>query len=316
MGNQDATNASNKVDLRVAVILRTHLLNEKFYDLLDILSRSERYDLFVAADETSGSIDVSNYNKLSHTVDSAGIFGLCQNHPNILWHCGDYALYFSAAQIPNYHYYIMIEYDVDFVRRSPEFVERLIEKLSERDMPDFVAAAFHEASPDWCWTEAAAKQFPVVYYTSIYAFVAVSGRALNHLLERRRREARDCASAQDIVMCEAFCGSALAEGGYVCVSLNELIDGAVNFSTFHPPVPILSPSQYLLNQYTVSDPKIEMIHPVYDLRNYLKKQFEKFRDLHQLHQFMRELEQINTTRTWEADLISEYRERCSELEHI
>jgi len=311
---QGPTRKPNSRNPRVAVILRTHLLNEKFYDLLDILSRSEMYDLFVAVDETAGVVKVPNYKKLPHTVDSARNFGLCPNHPNILWHCCDYALYFSAAQIQGYQYYIMIEYDVDFVRRSPEFVERLISELSKPAPPDFVAAAFHQASPDWCWTEAAARQFSVVYYTSIFAFVAVSGRALNYLLERRKREARDCHSAQDIVNCEAFCGSALAEGGYSCVSMNELIDGAVNFSTFHPPVPVLSHSQYLLNQYIVSDPKIEIIHPVYDLRHYLEKQFKKFRDLRQLDPFVTELKQIRTTRTWEADLISDYRRICLELE--
>ncbi len=75
------------VKLPVAVILRTHLLNEKFYDLLEILSQSERYDLFVAVDETFGPLGVSGHGKLSHSVSSAGAFGLRANHPRFLWHC-------------------------------------------------------------------------------------------------------------------------------------------------------------------------------------------------------------------------------------
>jgi hypothetical protein len=80
------------VTLPVAVILRMHLLNEKFYDLLEILSQSERYNLFVAVDEAVGPLDVPGHGKLSHSVSSAGTFGLCANHPRVLWHCCDYVL--------------------------------------------------------------------------------------------------------------------------------------------------------------------------------------------------------------------------------
>jgi hypothetical protein len=293
-----------------AVIVRTHLLNEKFHDLLEILSQSTQYDLFVAVDESSGPLAVPGYKTLPHTASSAADFGLCANHPRILWHCCDYALYFSAAQIPSYQRYVMIEYDVDLVRRSPEFVDRVVARLGESGAPDFVSAAFHEADAGWCWTEAAARQFPVVYNSSIFAFVAVSAPALEHLLARRRREALDCASVEDIVNCEAFCASALTQDGFACASINDLVAGAVDFSTFHPPMPSLEVSQYLLNQYRIPDPNIEIVHPVYDLCAYLKRQFDKSRYLRQVSGFLAELDRIRATQEWEAELIETYRGIC------
>jgi hypothetical protein len=111
-------------------------------------------------------------------------------------------------------------------------------------------------------------------------------------------------------MCEAFCASALVEGGYACASINDLIDGAVDFGTFHPPMPTLEISQYLLNQYTIADPKIEIVHPVYDLQSYLAKQFEKRKTLDELPRFLEELDGITTTEIWQSELIAEYREIC------
>jgi hypothetical protein len=178
-------------DPRVALLVRTHLVNEKLFDLLDLLNQSRRYDLFVSADETSGTLDLGGFAKLPHTTRSCVEHGLCSDHEQILWHCGDYPLYFAAAEKPDYDYYAMIEYDVDLVRRSPLFIEGLISRLEDAD---FVVAGGYHAHADWPWAKSAAKRFSVVYSTGLFAFLIVSRRALEYLLEARRSEARNGAA--------------------------------------------------------------------------------------------------------------------------
>ena len=292
---------------RVALLVRTHLVNGKLFDLLDLLNQSRRYDLFVTADETRGPLDVSGYKKLSHTVDSCRIHGLSTAHQAILWHCGDYPLYLAAAAISDYDYYVMIEYDVDLVRKSPLFLEGLIARLPDSGA-DFVAEGVHPAHPDWSWASTAGHRFPAVYSSGIFAFVMVSKRALEYLLELRRVEARSGVTENDIVHCEAFCVSALMQGGYTCTAINSLLDGAVDTATFHATYIDNIDGDFLLNQYRIDNPRVEIVHPVYDLKDYLERLYHKSVHSHQLEGYLAKLESIDTTRQGDADLVARFQQ--------
>ena len=292
---------------RVALLVRTHLVNEKLFDLLDLLNQSRRYDLFVSADETHGPLDVRGYKKLSHTAASCRDYGLSTNHPGILWHCGDYPLYFAAAEIPDYDYYAMIEYDVDLVRKSPLFMEGLISRLHDAGA-DFVAEGAHPAHPSWCWATAAARLFPAAYSSGIFALVIVSKRALGYLLEIRRQEARMEPAGQDIVHCEAFCVSALMQGGYACVSINALLESAVDPGSFHSSSPDNLEGDFLLHHYRIDNPRVEIVHPVYHLEDYLQKQYEKSLQQGRLERFLAQLQQVDQALRPSAELVARYRE--------
>lgn len=262
---------------RVAMLVRTHLVNDKLFDLLDMLNQSRRFDLFVCADETGETLDCGGYTKLSHTVDQCRDFDLSTDHARILWLCGDYPLYFARSQIPDYDYYIMIEYDVDLVRRSPLFLEGLISRLQPPNGPayDFITAALGPANPDWGWHRNASRSFSKVYETGIFAFVAASGRALDHLYAKRKEEAAAVTRGDDLIHCEAFCGSALMAAGYHCASINMLVEGAIRTESFHPPVLDFETTQYLLDHYRTADPRVEMVHPVFDIDAYLEREYAK-----------------------------------------
>lgn len=264
-------------DPKVAVLVRTHLTNDKLLDLLDVLAQSRRFDLFVSADETRTTIDCGGYAKLAHDTGSCAQFGLATNHDRILWLCGDYPLYFARSEIPDYDYYIMIEYDVDFVRKSPLFLEGLIGRLQppDRQAFDLVTASFNPANPDWGWYRSAQTSFPDVYETGIFAFVAISARAVDHLYATRRAEAEREPDGRDIIHCEAFCGSALAAAGYHCTDIGTLVEGAIDPDMFHPPVFDFPNSQYLLDNYRPADPRVEMVHPVFDVDGYLEREYQK-----------------------------------------
>ncbi len=298
------------VDPKVALLVRTHLVNEKLFDLLDVLNQSRRYDLFVLADETRGPLETRGYAKLTHSVDMVSRYGLSHRHPNVLWHCGDYPLYFAAAEIPGYDYYGMIEYDVDLVRRSPLFLEGLISRLcGDRGSVDFVSAGTGRAEAQWGWTEAASRIFPVVYTTGLFAFLIVSQRAIDCLIAARRKEARSGAAGADIVHCEAFCVSALMEAGLACAPINSLVEHAVNYATFHPGSLELPDGEFLLNDYRIDDPRVEMVHPVYDLSGYLERHYRRALRNNDFSVLLKRLSQgAPSSRPTETNLFARYKE--------
>ncbi len=293
---------------RVAVLVRTHVVNEKLFDLLDVLNKSRRYDLFVTADETRGVLNVSGYEKLPHSIDSCKEHDLSVNHDHIFWMCGDYPLYFAAAQIPNYDYYIMVEFDVEVVRGNPLFLEGLISRLqNEHDSHyDFVCANFAEAHPAWAWTKNASLSFPKAYSSGLFSFLVISKSALLHLFSARKAEAAREVPSDEIIHCEAFCASALVSGGFRCASINTLIEGAVERETFHPPIPSLENSWYLLNDHQNKVGCVELMHPVYDLEMYLKRQFSKAESSKSFEPFLERIGKIEPENANHANLISNY----------
>ena len=295
---------------RVALLVRTHLVNDKLFDLLDILNQSRRYDLFVAADETRESLDVRGYEKLAHTAASCGDFGLCTRHSRILWHCGDYPLYFAAAEIPDYDYYAMIEYDVDLARKSPLFLEGLFARLHNGDSGglDLVAPGVGRAFKEWWWAKTASRAFETVYTTGLFAFLVVSKRAISHLLQWRRKEALSGVAGNDIVHCEAFCASALIEANFACTSLNALVESAIDYKSFHPSSPELPNTEFLLDHYRLDNPRVELVHPVYDLAAYLERQYQKSLRANSMDAFLADLPQVDPARRKDVELLARYRE--------
>jgi hypothetical protein len=288
---------------RVAVLVRTHVVDEKLLHLLGVLSQSRRYDLFVVADETNGTLDVGPYRKLSHTVASCQSFGLPAEHHRILWHCGDYPFYFAAAENPDYDYYLMIEFDVDLVGGSPAFVEALIARFGHYDL---ISEHFRLAEPGWEWFPAASCVYETVYTAGLFAFIALSRRAVAFLLRARQAEGLRGAKGDEIIHCEALCGSALA-AGFACASMNELIPGATDRGCFHDPCFDLETSHYLLGQYRVDIPGVALVHPVYDLAGYLRKGWQKSLHNGDVRGFFAKLKDIDLADPAAQRLVADYR---------
>ena len=298
----------SRVTPRVAVLVRTHVANEKLFHLLGVLSQSRRYDLFVVADETNGTLDVGGYQKLSHNIASCAAFGLPADHERILWQCGDYPLYFAAAEIPDYDFYLMIEFDVDLVVQSPAFIENLIARFGHHDL---ISEHFRRPEPDWPWLRAARAVYESVYTTGLFAVLALSRRAVEFLRQARRAEAARGSREKQIIHCEAHCASALATGGFSCVSINQLIPGATDRRCFHDPDFDLETSFYLLGQYQVAVANVAVVHPVYDLAEYLKKGWQKSLYTGDLRAFVAELQQIGAADPGREHLLLDYRKAAA-----
>ena len=293
--------------LRTAVLVRTHIVSQKLWNLLESLYGSPLYDLYVLADTTHRRLSFPGVDVISHTVSMCKDLGLHTDFDTVLWKCGDFPIYCAASQIAKYDYYIQIEFDVHLIRQNSLFIEGIINRLKvpSSGSLDLVIPFLGMASPSWIWTAAAARRYPEVY-RSFFPFIVMSARAVDHLLEERRREAALGPIGPDVVHCEAFCGTALiATGNYVCKSLEDIMPGSISWRTFHPQTEV----NFLLGSYITPDPRIEMAHPVLEADAYLARALRQAKIHGKLDEFLVSLDQLDQNLV-SSTLRDEFRRRA------
>lgn len=257
---------------RVAVLVRTHLVNEKLFDLLKILKKGVGYDLFICADETNGPLQLDGEAVISHSINMCREIGLYSELKDfsVLWYFGDYAFYCVNSIIPDYDYYTMIEYDVEFTRKNSLALEGLLARITNlNEKPyDLVSTYYGPRGSDWVWTDTCSKQFEDVYGI-FFPLVIMSKRALCFLYELRRKEISTFGKGQQPVFCEAFVPSALiAAGDFRCGDVGNLIPGSWEQSTFRVGTPML------LGQPPSTSLAVEFLHPVFSENSYLIRLFQ------------------------------------------
>ncbi len=106
----------NSVGTSVAVMLRTHFIDDRVLELMYHLNHErQNFDLYLTIDETNGRPETDLQNIIWHSVARCPELGLTQKRDRLLWWCGDFPFYFALSQIPQYQYYAMIEYDVHLI---------------------------------------------------------------------------------------------------------------------------------------------------------------------------------------------------------
>jgi hypothetical protein len=261
---------------RVAVLVRTHLVNEKLEDLLAILSDSACFDLYVCADCTRVDLEVAGVNVLRHRLEDAEPMGLPTSVPNLFWYCGDYALYFAHAEIPNYDYYFMIEYDVHVVDRGPLVIEGIINRLgfSGSSAVDFVGCRCGPGNFENGWGMTVAGVYPEAQLCQ-FPFVVLSRRAIEYLLSERQAEKKSPMNPSHLMFCEAFVPSALNAGGFRRIDINSMMPGTVTEPTFRIAD---DRGPMLLGQRSDLAPTVKLLHPVYDEINFVKFHLQRARN--------------------------------------
>jgi hypothetical protein len=251
---------------RVAVLVRTHVANTKVTDLLSILSESACFDLFICADCTKQELQYEGVQVLRHRRSDAAAANLPTQIPNLMWYCGDYALYFSFAQIPDYDYYMMIEYDVHIPDRSPLVMEGIINRLGfgTRTALDFIGCRCHEGSLEQGWGHTVAGVYPQAHLCQ-FPFVVLSRAAVEYLRAERQAEGARTTSAERLMFCEAFVPSALRAGGFRCADLNSILPKAVDAETFR----VAADQGPMLLTQKILAPTTRLLHPVYDEDNFI-----------------------------------------------
>jgi hypothetical protein len=272
---------------RTIVLVRTHFVSEKLLDLLRVLKEGVGYDLRVCADETRGPVDLPRQLVLGHNAEMCSDLGLVDSFPYapLFWYFGDYALYCAYHFVPCYDYYVMIEYDVEFVRGTADALERVISRLIPAEDPpyDLVATHFERTDASWFWTRTCERRFKDVY-SIFFPLVVLSRRGLEYLYDWRKDEAANPCESGRHVFCEALVPSALmAAGGYRCADLNSLLPGSWHAQTFRCLPPVLLGALPRLRR------GVEVVHPVYSEREYLRAELREAREKDTIAEFTAKL---------------------------
>jgi hypothetical protein len=275
---------------RVAALIRSHVMDEKFHQMWRALEGSGEprlYDLFGLLDgdvlgPRKAEIDARYPNTVwtfAQDVRDAGLAQRSDEHPN-MWLLGDFAMYLSVVQQPQYDYYVMIDYDLHFTKDPVAYMNRLCERLLSRsdDVLDGVGLDFsREPTPadqprDWPFFAPAAKAFPKVWHF-YFPIVAASRRGLLHAFAGRQLEAARQTPSQDLVFSESFLVCSLMSAGFNCQDFNTVLPGSYHIDSMglqHVIAGQLSGlplSRALIEPY----PDVEMIHGVYSDEHFLAR---------------------------------------------
>lgn len=252
---------------RVAVLLRNHLGGSaKAAQLAGQLDGIPDWDLYLALDETGGPIDPGPYRKVPHSLEACRAIGLFTDRPRALHYFGDYPFYASLPAVPDYDFYLMVEYDVAPARPDGDYFRRLARRLAAPDLPayDLVATELTTRRPERTHRP---TRYPVPWH-SLFPVIGLSRRALLHLYRARLAEGAlpPLSDGQPHVYCEYFLPTTLcAEGAFLCGGLNDLLPGSVDRASFN------AWNARVLHHEARQPVTAELVHPVLDLPQYLRK---------------------------------------------
>ena len=180
----------------------------------------------VLVDETRGPLNTAPYEKISHTSDTT-MFGL-PSGPS-LWHNADYGIYFLAASLPSYDYYILSESDLA-VNLS---LAPMMSAVADRNI-DLLTHDVRMAESNWLWYENGRHLYEQPWQ-ALLCFMVVSSRAAGILLSSRQECAKRFADGElrEWPFCEVIIPSALkAVPGIEFAELHEF--AAVDNLRFRP----------------------------------------------------------------------------------
>ncbi len=278
---------------RVAALIRSHLMDAKFDHMWGALhggGEPRLYDIFPLLDgDALGSrkaeIDArypSTIWTFAEDVRAAGLAQRSEQHPN-MWLLGDFALYLSVVQQPQYDYYVMIDYDLHFTRDPVAYMNRLCERLlsTEEEVLDGVGLDFsREPTPasqprDWPFFAPAAKAFPLVWHF-YFPIVAASRRGLLHAFAGRQLEAARQTPSQDLVFSESFLVCSLMSAGFNCQDFNTVLPGSYHIDTMglQHVVPGKLSGLPLSRALADHQPGVEMVHGVYSDEHFLNRNLD------------------------------------------
>jgi hypothetical protein len=221
---------------RTALLIRTHYADDQLRGFIDQLRADAAFDVFVLADERRGPLALGDVAKIVLTPELPAELGLYERAPNLMWRCGDYALYAARRALPDYDAFWMIEPDVRLCSPQPTSI---LASFPPPEEVDFLAAHLRPAEPDWNWGRTMSTEDGPVW-RCLFALVRVSVRALDVMIDERRRlaavfetEGRDPAFWPND---EVFTASTLVRRGLACRDLNDFgqIYEPVGFSFWLP----------------------------------------------------------------------------------
>lgn len=241
-----------------AVVLKSYMWNDFISRQLNrLLSGSGTLDVYLSIDETAGSAGPVPYDKVLRTNQGEMLeLGLADRYEkgSLLWWNADYTHYQVLNVIPDYDYYLFVEYDACILGSIAEFANAAI--LSG------VETVFHPRDDldGWWWTRFHKNLYSSEEFRGALNCVLMhSNRALRYLWQRRREMSR----RTDIdfwPLSETFVPTELHRGGFATAPLSRFGD----LSRYHWFPPILEDD---LDMLGVQEPAF--VHPVRDKAGYI-----------------------------------------------
>jgi hypothetical protein len=221
---------------RVALLIRTHYVDERLRAFVDQAAADGRFDVYAVADETSEVLDFGDAPKISLTGETITELGLYDQAPKAFWRCGDYALYAARKALPQHDAFWMIEPDVRLRSERPCDV---LARFPGPDQADLLAGRLRPAEADWDWGVTMQGEAGTIW-RCLFAVVRLSARAIDLLYEERRAlsVARIAMGADPKTWPndEAFVATTLARHGMALHDLNAFgqVYDDIGFSYWFP----------------------------------------------------------------------------------
>ncbi|WP_228391285.1 hypothetical protein [Komagataeibacter medellinensis] len=190
-------------------------------------------DVFLSVDETNGFAGTIPHDRVLRTCNAdMVIMGFANRFEkgSLIWWNADYTHYQVRARIPDYDYYLFVEYDACITGDGSRMLADMM-----ADGADLVAHPI-DSGPQWYWTRFHAALYPGTrLHASLNCISFFSARALDHLAGRRR--AMSVANGAEITfwpLGEAFVASEVMAAGLSFLPLARY--GDVSHYNWFPPV--------------------------------------------------------------------------------
>ncbi|GBR03262.1 hypothetical protein AA21952_1002 [Acetobacter oeni LMG 21952] len=215
-------------------------------------------DVYLSVDETNGARAPASVRNVLRTNQSEILaLGLADRYEkgSLLWWNPDYTHYHVLREIPDYDYYMFVEYDVYIHGGAGWFMDEVISSGAENVLH------LRSDMDAWMWTRFHKNVYPKeICRGSLNCITVHTRRALEFLFRRRQ----NMSSAGDISfwpLSETFIPTELERGGFTCIPLSSF--GDVSHYEWFPPT--------LENDLdTTPDGHLRFIHPVLDQNRYVK----------------------------------------------
>jgi len=204
---------------RPAILFRTHLHDAPVAALAARLQAETGMPLIYVVDEAWGPVPLPP-GSASVRMDPAALRGLgLALPPRFGWLCGDYGFYLARAAFPEFTHFWLVEYDVHVA--APD-LGAFFAPFAEDPGCDLIAGYLFPRDVNWPNT-LPMLPFAARVWGTLFPFLRVSARAVDHMLQRRRAISalHDAGQLAAFPNDEAFAATVLMEEGLQGRDLND-----------------------------------------------------------------------------------------------
>jgi hypothetical protein len=205
-----------------AVIFKTFFFDRMVERRLQhVCEKASNGDVYVIVDETSNKAGPISYDRVLRITDKDLTNRGYANFPEgkLFWYNADYQLYYCLENLPEYDYYVMIEYDA-----VPNYDLDLLVCSARLNALDFIAQPIETPVAGWKWAASCAEAFETSAIFPYLLCVAIFSRQALESMRARRLVLSEQFRAGEIKawpMAEGFVASELIRTGAAIRHLEE-----------------------------------------------------------------------------------------------